>query len=191
MNQKKNKGLIYYLSQIVDKRRAAGQRHKLVVVLLIIIIGTMSGCQGYRSLGDFVKRHRKELIKLLGIKRKEVPSYFTIRRVLMAIEVSQLSEAFYLWALHRFKIDKNEWVAIDGKSIKGTVVASSQSMQDFVNLVSLYASKKHLVLGITKSNNKKESEMQVVQEVLDTLELKDVIFTLDALHCQKKRYEKS
>jgi hypothetical protein len=109
----------------------------------------------------------------------------------MAIEVSQLSEAFYLWALHRFKIDKNEWVAIDGKSIKGTVVASSQSMQDFVNLVSLYASKKHLVLGITKSNNKKESEMQVVQEVLDTLELKDVIFTLDALHCQKKRYEKS
>jgi hypothetical protein len=191
MNQNKNKELLYYLSQIADKRRGAGQRHKLVVVLLIIIIGTMSGCQGYRSLGDFVKRHQKELIKLLGITRKEVPSYSTIRRVLMAIEVSQLSEAFYLWTLHRFKIEKNEWVAIDGKSIKGTVVASSQAMQDFVNLVSLYASKKHIVLGITKSNNKKEREMQVVQDVLDALELKDVIFTLDALHCQKKRYGKS
>jgi hypothetical protein len=120
MHQKKNKNLIYYLSQIEGKRRGAGQCHKLVVVLLIIIIGTMSGCQGYRSLGDFVRRHRKKLIKLLGIERKEVPSYSTIRRVLIIVtEVSQLSEAFYLWALYRFKIDKNEWIAIDGKSIKG------------------------------------------------------------------------
>jgi len=33
--------------------------------------------------------------------------------------------------------------------------------------------------------------MQVGQKLLDTLELKYVIFTLDALHCQKKEHEKS
>lgn len=186
--QKKNKtNILHYLSALADKRRVAGQRHPMTIVLLIIVMGVMNGSQGYRSLGDFVERHRKALINLLQIKKKRVPSYSTLRRVIMAVEVDELSKAFHQWAIQSVSIGKREWMAIDGKSIEGTVRDAYEPMQDFVNLVSLYASKKNLVINTVVSSNKKESEIKVVQRLIEALELKDVIFTLDALHCQKKR----
>jgi predicted transposase YbfD/YdcC len=36
------------------------------------------------------------------------------------------------------------------------------------------------------SKNKEQSEITTVQELLELLDLKGVVFTFDALHCQKK-----
>ena len=49
--------LIEKLKKVRDFRTRKGQRHPLWLVLLLVIMGTMNGCQGYRGLGDFVKRH--------------------------------------------------------------------------------------------------------------------------------------
>ncbi|PID56007.1 MAG: hypothetical protein CR986_10540 [Ignavibacteriae bacterium] len=59
------------------------------------------------------------------------------------------------------------------------------SYQNFVSLVSLFASRTEKVLYSEKMENKKVSEIKVVENLLDVLELKDVILTLDALHCKK------
>ena len=37
--------------------------------------------------------------------------------------------------------------------------------------------------------NKKQSEIVAVQDLLELLNLKGVVFTMDALHCQKKQYQ--
>ena len=39
--------------------------------------------------------------------------------------------------------------------------------------------------------NKKQSEIVAVQDLLELLDVKRVVFTMDALHCQKKRYQQS
>ncbi len=39
--------------------------------------------------------------------------------------------------------------------------------------------------------NKKESEINVVRNLIELLDLKGVVFTFDALHCQKKLSNKS
>jgi DDE_Tnp_1-associated len=54
--------LIEELKKVRDFRTKQGQRHPLWLVLLLVIMGTMSGCCGYRSLGDFVGRHKQPLI---------------------------------------------------------------------------------------------------------------------------------
>ena len=38
----------------------------------------MSGYWGYRGLGRFVERHRRQLIETLMIRQARVPSYSTI-----------------------------------------------------------------------------------------------------------------
>jgi len=45
------------------------------------------------------------------------------------------------------------------------------------------------VLGLKVSKNKEQSEITTVQELLELLDLKGVVFTFDALHCQKKTLE--
>ena len=37
----------------------------LWVVLLLVVMGTMSGCTGYRPLADFVARHQTALLSVL------------------------------------------------------------------------------------------------------------------------------
>ena len=43
-----------------------------------------------------------------------------------------------------------------------------------------------LVLGVKMMENKQESEINVVRDLIELLDLTGVVFTFDALHCQKK-----
>ncbi|MEH2082848.1 MAG: transposase family protein [Nostoc sp.] len=44
--------LLEALTQVQDFRAARGQRYPLWLLLLVVIMGTMSGCLGYRALED-------------------------------------------------------------------------------------------------------------------------------------------
>lgn len=46
--------------------------------------------------------------------------------------------------------------------------------------------KRGLVFGLEKLKNKKGSEITTVQNLLEALDIQGVVFSLDALHCQKK-----
>jgi hypothetical protein len=76
---------------------------------------------------------------------------------------------------------------MDGKAIGGTLKHQPDSRQDFVNLVSVFACQQKMVLANAKLVNSKESEIPVVRQLVETLGLKGIVFTLDALHCQKKQ----
>ncbi|WP_293087286.1 transposase family protein [Moorena sp. SIO4A1] len=104
-----------------DHRSPHGQRPPLWLVLLIIIMGMMSGYWGYRQLGRFVERHRTELISRLQIPNARVPSYSAIRRVMIISDYEELQVVFNQWSQQYSLIPSNEWVSLDGKSLKNTV----------------------------------------------------------------------
>ena len=177
--------LILELSKVQDFRANDGKRHPLWFILLIAIMGTMSGYLGYRALGDFVERHRQELIETFDIPKQRVPSYSTIRRVLQGIDFDQFSAVFNAWAAQYVPVHALEWVAIDGKSIGGTVKNAYDAQQNFQSIVSVFSVQRGVVLGLDQLENKKSSEIVTVQTLLQALDLKGVVFSLDALHCQK------
>jgi len=58
-----------------------------------------------------------------------------------------------------------------------------------VSLVSLFGQQSHLILKVGILENSKASEINTVRELLQTLKINKAVFTLDALHCQKKTVE--
>ena len=184
-----NKGIIEYLEELPDTRRAAGQRHDQTFVLLLLLMGTMSGYHGYRAIGDFIKRNQKELLDSFGPGKGRLPSFYTVRRVVQGLDFKRLSGQFYQWASQYTELSENEWVHVDGKAMKGTMSGYALDKQRFVNLVSLYSSRKQLVVGQAFVDNSKQSEIPVVQQLIAGLGLSGVTFTLDALHCQKKQHK--
>ena len=96
-----------------------------------------------------------------------------------------MAQQFDQWVNSTFTVEPGEWVAIDGKSIKGTVTEPGTAYQNFVSLVSVYSHQPGVVLAAQQFESKKSSELQVVQTILETLQLEGVVFTMDALHCQK------
>ena len=177
--------LITCLSEVSDPRRAQGQRYNSVAMLLLIIMGILRGKYGYREIGRFCKLNEDFFIHKFGFKNNKVPSYVSIRTFIMLSDFSSLQSAFHKWAQHYVSVEAGEWIAIDGKSIRSTVSDSSNEFQNFVSLVSLFCSKREQILHVQKLENKTGNEAQTVEDLLEILDLKDVVFTLDALHCKK------
>lgn len=179
--------LIEQLRTVPDFRAARGKRYPLWLILLLVIMATISDCLGYQALEDFARRHHQVLSEQLHLPAKGFPSDSTFRRILMGISFSDLAKVFNDWANQQLPTQEKDWLAVDGKSIKATVTNYDNAYQDFVNVVSLFSSRMGVAIALEQFHNKENSEIAVVQTLLSTLELEGVIFTLDSLHCQKKR----
>ncbi len=130
-------------------------------------------------------RHYGAVSEKLGLTVTPLPSDTTFRRILQKLDFETLAQQFEQWVNSAFKIEPGEWVAIDGKSIIGTVTETGTAYQNFVCLVSVYSHQPGIVLAAQQFESKKSSELKVVQTMLKALQLEGVVFTLDALHCQK------
>jgi hypothetical protein len=104
----------------------------------------------------------------------------------LKVDFEKLVIIFNHWAKNYVDLDEFDWCGIDGKSIKGTVQNHEKACQNFVSIVSVFAGQRGLVVGMEKFANKQESEIAVVQNLIAVLDIKDAVFSLDALHCQKK-----
>lgn len=88
------------------------------------------------------------------------------------------------------KLMEQTWVAADGKSIKSTLNDYSESYQSFVTTVSAFTHQSGVVLHLQVMDNKQTSEIEVVRQLIAAFAGQPVVFTLDALHCQKKQSPK-
>lgn len=179
--------LISYLKKVKDFRQDSGKRYPLWLILLLVIWAMMAGYSGYRGCGDFIKFNQKSLLKTLKIKSSHLPSYSTIRRVMMQVNWDDLLQVFNQWAIQLTNQSAEiDWLAIDGKSLKSTVKNYQSKNQNFVSLVSEFSQTYRTVTGLAQLENKLTSEIKQVQELIKVNPRQGQVFTLDALHCQKK-----
>lgn len=182
------RNLIELLSELEDPRRPQGRMHKLEFILISSIMAIMNGAVSFYAIRDFLEINKKDLFKLFKMKGKykRLPSRVTILRLFSSINYNKLNTIFYNWSSSRISIKKGDCLSLDGKSIRGTLTNANDSFQNFTSLVSVYVQKKRQVLCLEKMENKKESEIPLVRNLIKMLGLENITFTLDALHCQKE-----
>ena len=171
------------LRTLKDDRRGQARQHSIDVVLMITIMATMSGYQGYRAIGDFASRYKKEIVEYLELEKERVPSYPTVRRVLMNINHKKFGDIFTTWMSHYMKKSNSQWIGVDGKAIKGT--KQKEEDKKLAHLVSFFSSDSKEVI-IARKTASKSNEIPLVQSMMVEFPLKDFVLTLDALHCQTK-----
>ena len=181
--------LIHHLQQVADYRTKP--HYPLWVVMLLVIMGIMSGCTGYRALESCVARHQNALLELMELPYERLPSFTTLRRIMIRINFGSLTIAFNAWAAETFKVDEGEQLATDGKSIKTSVRDYDKSYQDFMSVVSAFSVSQGVVVGLQSMRNHDTSEIATVQSLLEVLDVHGACFTFDALHTQKKPLSRS
>jgi hypothetical protein len=178
--------LLKYLQSVPDHRRGQGRMYDLAHILLFSVLAIASGANSYREVESFIKIHFKTLKKHFKMKWKKAPGYTSIRNIIQGTNKKGLEKAFrgYAKALHGL-LSKGGYVfaGLDGKVVRG----SFDHFQDqkAIQILSAFLSEPKLILA-HETIEEKTNEIPVAQELFEALGLKNVIFTLDALHIQKK-----
>lgn len=182
------KSLYKYLAEIKDHRRAQGQRTPMAAFLEMIVLAGMSGHYGFRAISRFIDNNESFFVKRYGLLHG-TPAYATLRKFSKGLEYRDLSLVLNKWILQF--IDEEDWISIDGKAIGSTVINEHDSKQNYKSMVSLFCTKKGIVVDTKAIENKKENEGEAARQLIEQCELKGITFTMDALHCQKKRQKLS
>ena len=82
------------LKKVKDFRQNQGKRHEIWVVLSIIFLSILTGNSSYKQIEMFSNNNQEKLINILNIPSKKLPSYSTIRRVMMGVFESEIQLIF-------------------------------------------------------------------------------------------------
>lgn len=182
MVKKKYKGSFFNHFQIIyDRRQARKVHHNLIDVIFIAIAATLCGCDEWEGMEDWAVQREGWLRHYLELPYG-IPSCYTIKRVLDAIDTKQFEKCFAEWMKEITQDCKGDVVAIDGKTMCGT--ANQKAGKKAVHIVSAWCSGNKLILGQVKTNDK-SNEITAIPELLDMLFIKGSIVTIDAMGCQK------
>jgi hypothetical protein len=176
--------ILSFTSLFTDSRRVRGRRHNLSDVLCIMVMAIMSGEQSIRGFARFSRNNESDLVRVFSLKHG-VPSYNTFKLVLDNLEEELLMSNFISWVSNSSEELSDDFIALDGKSIRSTVVSGGGKGQNFVAMVSAFGHSSKVVYGGQGYENKKSNEGLCARELMERLGLRGKTFTLDALHCQK------
>jgi len=177
--------LLAAMSEVPDPRRAAGKRYPLAPLLLFTVLALLSGATSYRHIICFLEQRRLVLNALFGCTLKRAPSLNTLRTVLQTLDRDALEDAFRQHArglLPPAELSRMPVVALDGKTLKGSF--DHLNDQKAAQALSAFASDAAILLAHTEIDVK-SNEIPAAQQMIAELGLSGVLFTADALHCQK------
>lgn len=178
--------IVEAFSEIEDFRRPQGRRYPLGPMLVIVIMSIACGYPAYREIERFANANSERLAEIFSLRQKIMPSHVTFRNMIQRADFDSLYQIFRRWAEQHVGVSPGDWLAVDGKAIASTVSNYDNSHQDFISLISVFSQRQGQVVGFDKFSNKKDSEIPTFEEMIRILDLEHVVFTADALHCQKK-----
>jgi predicted transposase YbfD/YdcC len=173
------------LAAVPDPRRQCQNlRHALVDVLTIGFCGVLCGCDDFVELEEFGRAKEDFFRRFLQLENG-IPSHDTFRRVFQAVCPLALQRALLAWLQGlRQPADPadGEVIAIDGKALRRTFDRAKGL--GALHLVSAWATANGLTLGQVAADAK-SNEITAIPHLLDLLDLKDCVVTIDAAGCQK------
>lgn len=179
--------LLQYLQQILDQRRGQGRMFDLPHLLLFSILAIASGADSYRKIAIFIEENFHILQKKYGLRWKRPPSYNSIRHVIHGLNQKETEKVFraYSKQIAAFAQEKLTTVSLDGKALKHSF--DNVADERFRQILSAFSPEQNLILAHEKIGVSKENEINVARQLMKDLNINHVIYTLDALHTQKKR----
>lgn len=178
--------IIYHLSEIEDPRIERTKFHNLTDIFAIAICAAICGCEHWTEIEEFGNIKKKWFKKFLELPNG-IPSHDTIGRVFAAIDTKIFSEKFSNWTHCVKETLTDEIIAIDGKTLRRSFNKAANKAA--IHMVNAWSSQNHMILGQLKTEEK-SNEITAVPELLEWLDVKGCIVTLDAMHCQKKTVNK-
>ena len=175
-----------HFGTLPDPRVQRGQAHLLLDVVTIAILAVIAGAKGWDDMEVYAKAHEPWLRGFLELPGGP-PSDDTFRRIFVRLNAKAFRNCFMAWMSALAGSVAGMLIAIDGKTLRRSFDCASG--RTALHLVHAWAAENRVLLGQV-ATAEKSNEITAIPELLDLLELKGAIVTIDAMGCQRKIVEK-
>jgi len=173
--------LLRHFQELKDPRVNRTKHHSLHDILVIAIMAVTCGADGFAQIAHFGKTKRNWLKTFLDLPNG-IPSHDTFGRVLAALDPQAFERCMVNWTAALAKATDGRIIALDGKTLRRSFQAASGKAA--IHMVNAWCSANRMVLG-QLATDEKSNEITAIPKLLELLDLKGAIVTVDALNCQK------
>jgi predicted transposase YbfD/YdcC len=169
-----------HFAELVDSRQSQNREHKFIDIMVIAICAAICGADDWVAVEQFGEAKKEWFATFLELPNG-IPSHDTFWRVFRHLDSEQFQACFMQWMTAVQSLSHGEVVAIDGKRLRRSHDASAGKAA--IHMVSAWATTNSLVLGQRKVDDK-SNEITAIPELLDALDIRGCIVTIDAMGCQ-------
>lgn len=181
--------ILEFFQDLEDPRSTINRRHLLGDLIVICIFAVTAGADGPRAISVWAKSNEEWLKRYLELPHG-APSRDTISRLLAALKPRAFQECFEAWikAICKAKDirdglpDLNQ-ISVDGKALRRSHDRKKNLKAMF--MVSAWATQYGISLG-QLATEEKSNEITAIPELIDQIEVKGAVVTIDAAGCQKE-----
>jgi predicted transposase YbfD/YdcC len=173
--------IIGFLKIIPDPRVNRCKKYSLESILFIALTGMLCGADSFIEIVDIADANFEWLKKYIDLPNG-IPSHDTICRVFSLIDKNKFCECFAAWTKSLQKQVCNDVIAIDGKSLCG---AYGESLKGMAHMLHAWSVENGLCIA-QQAVRDKSNEITALKPLIEMLDLKGCIVTVDAIHSHKK-----
>jgi predicted transposase YbfD/YdcC len=179
--------VIKHFDELEDPRSTINRKHPLVSVVVIAMMAILAGAGGPTAIAKWAGYKKEFLLKLLKLPNG-IPCKDVFRRVLATLEPGAFQACFASW-LNSLRAKAAEETGVDKPifSVDGKTARRSHDHSKglgALHSVTVWASEFGLSLGQVACAEK-SNEITAIPELLQLVDIKGSIITIDAMGTQK------
>lgn len=171
--------ILDHFSALRDPRQQWRVVYPLREILLLVLCATLSGMEDFVETKLWGEQRLDFLRRFLPYERG-IPAHDTLNDVINALDPELFKSCFTSW-VGALREEEPDIIAIDGKT-SGRSHDRSKGREP-LHMVSAWATRQRLVLG-QEATEAKSNEITAIPRLLDRLELKGALVTIDAMGTQ-------
>jgi len=174
-----------HFEQLSDPRRREGT-YPLVNIVVMALCAVVSGADDFVAIARWASTKRDWLAKFLDMS-EGIPSHDRFNAIIGSLRPAEFEKCLLSWITALHEITDGQVVAIDGKTLRRSFDAASSKAP--IHMVSAWATANHISLGQVVTDAK-SNEITAIPKLLEMLEIKGCLVTIDAMGCQREIAQK-
>jgi predicted transposase YbfD/YdcC len=170
-----------YFRKVLDPRVQGRTRHLLIDILVIAICAVIADCDSWSEIAQFGEKRQRWFKRFLKLPHG-IPSHDTFERVFNQVDPRAFENCLIPWLKDINELLDLPHIAIDGKSLRHSCHRGKGLKM--LHSVSAWASAQQLILGQVMTDAK-SNEITAVPRLLQLLDVRGALVTVDAMGCQK------
>lgn len=166
-------------SILPDPRKNRNQVYTLFDIITVTVLAVLCGADDWVEV-SFWGEANQQWLQERGICPSGIPSHDTFSRFFRFVDPHAFEKCFISWTQKIAKVVGGV-IALDGK----TICNSGSGEEKAIHLVSAFSVENNMVLG-QLATEAKSNEITAFPLLIDFLDLKEAVVTIDAAGCQKE-----